>query len=510
MLKYTIKKMLRLRRSAFGFTPRALSGLSGRRTFAKCFCKASLLIAAALIFTGCKSENENKPVVISVRGEESGEQPTSTIIQSSVRTDNSDILSNSGTVESANSSSSASSESSTASNIGGTEPIISSSDETSKNDPVKDDSIMYVNRQKYGKKEPYPDAERSGFYDITQMVRVVSKTDTGYYLLDNGDYILCDYLSETDDFSNVISETVSGRLPNKPPKNTNKLSNYDPQAALQYAKAHWNKDRCFCAEFGSECLTAGGAKFDLASSTSLYNSLVKSNLGYAVTIDLNEDGTANLPEYAFPGDVIFYYCTAENMMIHTAIYNGDTKDGLMKAYAHNPNNNGGNAFSYRKTCTGSCNNQLKKIVLFCFYRNSEEMQTPANVPKPSANVNGNDVKLNWDTDFLYRSCEVVIVDKDGNEVYRGSAGTDKKCKITFNLSGEYTAWVEFKIINNIVTTSGSVDFSIGSDNQSVPESSNSNVESDDQGVPGNSNSTVESDDQSIPNNSNSTDQNSSE
>lgn len=226
-------------------------------------------------------------------------------------------------------------------------------------------TVMYVTRQKYGKKAPRADAERSRFYSPSERVVVAEKTETGYYKLDNGDYIYCDYVSKTG--TQTVTCKVNSLPSDTPVKKTDKQSGYDRAAALKYAAAHWDKDLCLCAEFASECLTAGGLKYDLASSTDLYNNLAASELGYAVKVTLNEDGTANYPENARAGDIIFYYCSYENMMVHTAVCNGKTKDGLLKAYSHNPYNDGEEALVYEELCTGGCNCPLTEIFVFCFY-----------------------------------------------------------------------------------------------------------------------------------------------
>lgn len=246
-----------------------------------------------------------------------------------------------------------------------------SSEEISEPPIVYDPSVRFLTCDKYGKTAPYPDAERSRFYGLSSQVRIVTLTDTGYYELENGDYIRADYLCLPEDIYNIYFERVKGALPTAPPEDYPDYPPddlyYDRDAALQYAREHWSVDACLCAEFGSECLTAGGLKFDFASSTVLYNALCASGLGYAVEIDLNEDGFAELPEYVTPGDLVFYYCSAENLMVHTTIYNGDTDDGFMKAFSHNPRNNGEENYKYYNYCTDGCGCPLNKVVVFCFY-----------------------------------------------------------------------------------------------------------------------------------------------
>lgn len=246
------------------------------------------------------------------------------------------------------------------------------SEESSEPPIVYDPDVRFVICDKYGKTAPYPDAERSRFYGIMSQVRVAAEepTDTGYYELKNGDYIRAEYLCKPEERNNFYYERVKGAFSAEPPED---LSGYpsdppgfDRDACLQYASEHWSVDECLCAEFASECLTAAGLKLDLASSTSLFNTLAASGLGYAVTIDLNEDGFAELPDYVTPGDVVFYYCAAENLMVHTTIYNGTTDDGFMAAFSHNPRSNGEENCTYYKNCPGGCGCPLNKVVAFCF------------------------------------------------------------------------------------------------------------------------------------------------
>lgn len=258
------------------------------------------------------------------------------------------------------------------------ESFSSESDVESSEPPiVYDPDQRFVIFDKYAKTAPYPDAERSRFYTSGMLVRVASEepTDLGYIELSNGDFIRAECLAKPDERDLFYYQRVNGGLPTEPPEeipynppydyNGNPLY-YDRYAALQYAAERWGVDECFCAEFASECLTAGGLKLDLASSTALYNELVQSGLGYAVAFDLNEDGFAELPYYVNRGDPVFYYCPAENLMVHTTIYNGSSDDGFMTAFSHNPNNSGAENYAYFKHCPGGCGCPLTTVVAFCF------------------------------------------------------------------------------------------------------------------------------------------------
>lgn len=253
------------------------------------------------------------------------------------------------------------------------EGISSEPAESSEPPIVYDPDQRFVIFDKYAKAAPYPDAERSQFYASGMLVRVASEepTETGYFELNNGDFIRAECLAKPDERDLIYYQRVQGGLPTEPPEETPDYSpydySYDRYAALQYAAEHWAIDECFCAEFASECLTAGGLKYDLASSTALYNELVQSGLGYAVAFDLNEDGFAELPYYVERGDLVFYYCPAENLMVHTTICNGESDDGFMAAFSHNPRSNGEDNCKYYKNCPGGCGCPLTTAVAFCFY-----------------------------------------------------------------------------------------------------------------------------------------------
>lgn len=248
------------------------------------------------------------------------------------------------------------------------------SEDSSESSIVYDPDQRFVIFDKYAKTAPYPDAERSRFYTSGMLVRVASEeaTQTGYFELDNGDFIRAECLAKPDERNQIYYQRVQGGLPpfgerpDEPPEYSGEIS-YDRHAALQYAAEHWDIDECLCAEFASECLTAGGLKYDLASSTVLYNELVNSGLGYAVAFELNEDGFAELPSYVKRGDLVFYYCPAENLMVHTTIYNGKSEDGFMAAFSHNPRSNGADNCNYYKNCPGGCGCPLTTVVAFCFY-----------------------------------------------------------------------------------------------------------------------------------------------
>lgn len=146
---------------------------------------------------------------------------------------------------------------------------------------------------------------------------------------------------------------------------------YDPDKAVEFAKAHWNDGLDVCAPFISRCLEAGGLSIGSDSSTALCFKLLNSRFGFGQFLPMNADGTVTLPEYAAPGDVVQLYCSYEGLMIHSMIFVGNDELGRMKVCCHNPKNSGTYAFRYYKECN-SCLTPLKEIFYFHFFGEDEE------------------------------------------------------------------------------------------------------------------------------------------
>lgn len=312
---------------------------------------------------------------------------------------------------------------------------------------------LFVSQKTTGRTEPYETADETRVYERDEPVTIVAFTNTRFFKLSNGDYI---YAEHVGTYKIYDPETVKTELSDTPPEKTDGNTGYDRKKALDYAREHWQDEESLCAGFGTECLTAGGLDFDESSSTKLYNKLTAANLGYSVEIDLNKDGTAKVPGYVYPGDLIFYYCKDENMMVHTAVYNGDTKDGLMKAYAHNLPDDGETPFRYLEYCVGGCGCRLDKIVAFCFYRDKE--RKPTSKPELTAEVNNGRAELSWQPDFVYRNSELVVTDSSGRIIYRRRMGTDKLA--TVKLGGKCTAYVIFEVDDGVKVRSDNLEFTL--------------------------------------------------
>lgn len=400
------------------------------------------VMAAALLLTGCDSPNEaqNKPSTISVpplisrsTSSTTGE-PVESSVSAAQTTETSEVSEPYDTAE----------------------PVPGAQSGTSWRE-WDYSAELYINARVGGRAEPTENSPITRVYEMDEPVSVVAFTSTHYFKLSSGDYIFAEYLSAQEVHS---SETVKTELTYDPPVRTAGRTVYDPKKALHYAKEHWEDDDSLCAGFGSECLTAGGLYYDETSSTKLFNRLIEANLGYAVTINLNEDGTANVPDFVYPGDIIFYYCKDENMMVHTAVYNGDTKDGLMKAYAHNLPDNGEEPFGYFQYCVGGCGCPLDKIVAFCFYRDDTDISLPTGTPKLSYKPVHRKSQISWSPDFVYRSSELVITDNKGKIIYRSQMGTDNSATVELNGAGDYVAYVIFTVYGNIKVRSDNLVFKI--------------------------------------------------
>lgn len=150
---------------------------------------------------------------------------------------------------------------------------------------------------------------------------------------------------------------------------------YDPDKAVEFAKAHWNDNVDVCAPFISRCLKAGELSIGSDSSTALCFMLLNSRLGFGQFLPMNDDSTVSLPEYAKPGDIVQLYCSYEGLMIHSTIVVGLDENGRVKVCCHNPENSGQDAFRYEKPCN-SCLTPLHEVFYFHFYGEGEWQPEP--------------------------------------------------------------------------------------------------------------------------------------
>lgn len=112
---------------------------------------------------------------------------------------------------------------------------------------------------------------------------------------------------------------------------------YNPTAALNYAKAHWNDGKGLCAEFVSDCLKAGG--FNGAYNTwakVLGQSLQK--YGKKINCYTTPGNLIKASDFAgelVPGDIIVWEGSNNGSTGHVTIYYRTDPQGYIRIYQHN-------------------------------------------------------------------------------------------------------------------------------------------------------------------------------
>lgn len=118
---------------------------------------------------------------------------------------------------------------------------------------------------------------------------------------------------------------------------------YDSDKALSYAKAHWNDGKGLCAEFVSDCLSAGGlSQVYNQRVVNLYNAILENNCGKSYKLVIT-NGSIKASENAGKikkGDPIFFYCNVCKEFTHVSLCNGFNSDGYAIEYSHNNAHNG--------------------------------------------------------------------------------------------------------------------------------------------------------------------------
>ncbi len=123
-----------------------------------------------------------------------------------------------------------------------------------------------------------------------------------------------------------------------PVKTAFAAGSYNVDAALEYARNHWNDGKGLCAEFVSDCLTAGGINVNIKTTRTLRNYLVDN--GYAIDYYItSKQGTRiKMADYAGKiavGDVIINYCEQCDVYPHVMFVSGTNSSGQVTYYAHN-------------------------------------------------------------------------------------------------------------------------------------------------------------------------------
>lgn len=207
--------------------------------------------------------------------------------------------------------------------------------------------------------------------DIREYVADIHEWEYGNRLYNgDGTYDFDErYFSE---FVNVETSAVLWRNYNE--NKTVLNEKYDPDAAVEFAKAHWDDDLDLCAPFISRCLRAGGLSIGSDSSTSLCLKLINSGLGFGQFVPINADKTVSLPDYAREGDIVQTYCPYEGLMLHSLIFVGNDENGDMRVCCHNYRNSGTYAFHTDRLCY-DCSTPLTDVFYFHFYGEDEEVFT---------------------------------------------------------------------------------------------------------------------------------------
>lgn len=113
---------------------------------------------------------------------------------------------------------------------------------------------------------------------------------------------------------------------------------YNATKALEYAQNHWNDGKGLCAEFVSDCLTAGGISVNIKATRTLRNWLVKNNYATDYFITNKQSTRINMSDYSdkiSKGDIIINYCLQCDVYPHVMLVSGTNSKGQITYYAHN-------------------------------------------------------------------------------------------------------------------------------------------------------------------------------
>ncbi len=143
-------------------------------------------------------------------------------------------------------------------------------------------------------------------------------------------------------------------------------TSYNSDKALKYASAHWNDGKGLCAEFVSDCLSAG----DLPGVynqrvVNLYNALIKNKCGksYKLVITDGSIKETENPGKIKKGDPIFFYCNVCKEFTHVSLCNGFNSDGYAIDYSHN-NPHDGNTRTYTYPHCGTSNWTMYSVSMY--------------------------------------------------------------------------------------------------------------------------------------------------
>lgn len=141
---------------------------------------------------------------------------------------------------------------------------------------------------------------------------------------------------------------------------------YDRVSALRYAFS--NPDDGVGsngAEHTSAILQAGGLTIGYPIQSAMFMQLLKSHLGSAYSLPVNQNRTVTLPDYAVAGDICFVYCPEDGQMFSSFAIAGNNEYGRMIALSYDLVNDGTSAFKVESVCPG-CGADIEEVILYHF------------------------------------------------------------------------------------------------------------------------------------------------
>lgn len=141
---------------------------------------------------------------------------------------------------------------------------------------------------------------------------------------------------------------------------------YDRVSALGYA-IEYPRDGIgfYGAEHTSGILRAGGVAISYPNQSALFFQVLKSHLGSAYSLPINQNRTVFLPDFAAAGDLCFVYCPEDGIMLSSFAVAGKDEYGRMIGHSYDLINDDTSAFKVESVCPG-CGDGLDEVVLYHF------------------------------------------------------------------------------------------------------------------------------------------------
>ncbi len=155
---------------------------------------------------------------------------------------------------------------------------------------------------------------------------------------------------------------------------------YDPDAAISYAKSHWNDGSGDCQAFLKACLKAGGVTITAGGCLAVKNALVNGGYGtlYKLTASGNNYKFSDNSGKVSKGDPLFFVCTtcggvsSSSAWPHVALC-GEGVDGYITDYAHNSAHNGATHKLWKDLGHSSHPNHTMEV--YAFHMNTSSTPT---------------------------------------------------------------------------------------------------------------------------------------